>query len=62
MKTICAWHPKYFGKEYVIQEGTGEVSHGVCKDCKVLLEKALDAFIEGTIEDHKIERDGNGKD
>lgn len=34
MKVMCAWHPKNFGTEFVMREGTEPVSHGICDDCR----------------------------
>ena len=35
MRVMCAWHPKYFGTELVMREGTsGRVSHGICDECR----------------------------
>jgi hypothetical protein len=33
MKVMCAWHPKFFGFEFVMSEGTEPASHGICPKC-----------------------------
>ena len=42
LKTVCAWHPRYFGKERVIREAApgrenDGVSDGICDECKLIL-------------------------
>lgn len=38
----CAWHPKYFGEEKVMHQGTSkDISHGICSDCQEILAAKL---------------------
>lgn len=34
MKAMCAWHPKYFGTELVMREGSEPATHGICDECR----------------------------
>ena len=47
LKRYCAWHPKYFGKELFMGVTPAKMNgdtHGVCKDCRKLLEKEIIEF------------------
>jgi hypothetical protein len=50
IKTLCAWHTKYFGQELVMIEGPlsplGYPSHGMCKECAIIFNKEADEFLE----------------
>ena len=42
LKTVCAWHEKYFGAQKVIREAMpgwekAGVSHGICGECRAKL-------------------------
>lgn len=41
MKTLCAWHPEYFGSELVLKDDGkgGPDSHGICPACAAILEQ-----------------------
>lgn len=46
-KVLCAWHEKNFGAELVIREGEEPVSHGICRECRILegLTEELENFL-----------------
>jgi hypothetical protein len=49
LKKYCAWHPKYFGKELfmgVIPSERDDTTHGLCDDCRKLLEKEIEVMKE----------------
>jgi hypothetical protein len=45
---ICAWHPMYHGEELILGTvAASEPSHGICRECEVILMAQHQALKQG---------------